>query len=155
MDIEELDLGARAYGVLKCAGIDTVEDLCRFTGHQLMHLGNFGKKCLEEVRSALEEHSLSLHDGLADPRLVLSFAGVKSRFNLGLSVARQDRESLARYSVRELFEISKRLERVLPRLEDQRMRIQLSSAIGHVAMLRHVHETVLLGDDAKVSKTQV
>jgi hypothetical protein len=155
MDIEELELGARAYGVLKAARIDTVEDLCLFTGQQLMHLGNFGKKCLDEVRRALEERSLSLHYGLADPRLMLSFGTVKPRFNLGLSVARQDRESLARYSVRELSDISKRLERVLPRLEDQRMRSQLLSAIGQVATLRHVHETVLLGDDTQVSNTRV
>jgi hypothetical protein len=31
MNIEELVVGARAYNVLRDAGIDTVEDLCLFT----------------------------------------------------------------------------------------------------------------------------
>ena len=54
MDIEELEVSNRAYTVLKGAAIDTVEDLCLFTGEQLMRLGNFGKKSLDEVRRALE-----------------------------------------------------------------------------------------------------
>jgi hypothetical protein len=60
MDIEELTIGVRAYNALKNAGIDTVEDLCLFTGEQLMHLGSFGRKSLEDVQCALAEHSLSL-----------------------------------------------------------------------------------------------
>ena len=59
ISIEELVVGARAYNVLKDAGIDTVEDLCLFTGEQLKRLGNFGRKSLDDVQSALSEHSLS------------------------------------------------------------------------------------------------
>lgn len=59
MNIEELVVGARAYNVLKDAGIDTVEDLCLFTGEQLMRFGKFGRKSLDDVQSALSEHSLS------------------------------------------------------------------------------------------------
>ena len=58
MDIEELVVGTRAYNVLKGAGIDTVEDLCLFTGEQLMHLGNFGQKSLVELREKLQEHGV-------------------------------------------------------------------------------------------------
>ena len=58
MNIEELVVGARAYNVLKGAGIDTVEDLCLFTGEQLMRFGKFGRKSLDDVQSALSEHSL-------------------------------------------------------------------------------------------------
>ena len=61
MDIDELPLGTRAYGVLKKAGVDTVEDLCLFTAEQLLHLGNFGQKSLDEVEQALQERSLCLH----------------------------------------------------------------------------------------------
>ncbi|HUB81980.1 MAG TPA: DNA-directed RNA polymerase subunit alpha C-terminal domain-containing protein [Bryobacteraceae bacterium] len=154
MDIEELDLGGRAYGVLKGARIDTVEDLCLLTAQQLMKLGNFGKKSLDEVQRALEEHSLSLNSGAADPRLLLSFVRVRSRFNLGLSVSRQNRERLARYSVRDLFEIAERLEQVRTRLEDERLRIQILSAIGQVNMLRRVHETILAGSVSGLPEVQ-
>ncbi|MBV8905419.1 MAG: hypothetical protein JOZ22_17455 [Acidobacteriia bacterium] len=109
MDIEELTIGVRAYNALKSAGIDTVEDLCLFTGKQLMHLGSFGRKSLEEVQYALTEHSLSLHRGPADTRWLVSFPGAGRRFNLGLSASNRDRESLARYSVRELARIQESL----------------------------------------------
>ena len=140
--------------MLKGARIDTAEDLCLFTAQQLMHLGNFGKKSLAEVQRALEEHSLSLNAGPADPCLLLSFVRVKSRFNLGLSASRQDRESLARYSVKDLLEIAERLEHIRTRLEDERLRIQILSAIGQVNMLRRVHETVLAGGGSGISKPQ-
>jgi len=152
MKIEELDVGARAYGVLKGAGIDTVEDLCLFTGEQLTHLGNFGKKSLDEVRGALEEHSFSLHAGPADSRLLLSFPRVGARFNLGLSVSKQDSEALARYSARELYEIADRLERVRSQVAGK-ARSQLLSAIGQVSMLRKVHETILGGGGSDVPRT--
>jgi hypothetical protein len=153
MDIEELEVSNRAYTVLKGAAIDTVEDLCLLTGEQLMRLGNFGKKSLDEVRLALEQHSLSLHPGPADSRLLVSSVKVRPRFNIGLSVARRDRESLAGYTVREISEIAERLEQVRSRVGG-RTRNQLWSAIGHLGMLRQVHETILAGGDSEVSKPQ-
>jgi hypothetical protein len=109
MNIEEVVMGARAYNVLKDAGIDTAEDLCLFTGEQLMRLGNFGRKSLDDVQSALSEHSLSLHTGAADPRLIVSFPGVGRRFNLGLSAANSGCESLAAYTARELARVQESL----------------------------------------------
>src|SRR6266496_4205566 len=105
MDIEELDVGGRAYGVLKGAGIDTVEDLCLFTAEQLLRLANFGQRSLDEVKHALEEHSFSLHTGPPDSRLMFSFPRVGARFNIALSTVNRDRESLASYTVRELCQI--------------------------------------------------
>ncbi len=153
MDIEQLEVSNRAYTVLKGAGIDTVEDLCLFTGEQLMRLGNFGKKSLAEVRSALEGHTLSLHTGPADARLLLSFPKVGARFNLALSVARRDRESLARYTSRELSQIAERLDQVRSHL-DGRVRSQLATAIAQLRMLRQVHETVLTSGGSEVSQVE-
>lgn len=72
MEIEELTLSARRYGVLKTIGIDTVEDLCLLTAEQLLGLGNFGEKSLHEVKQALETHSLSLSAGPPDTSLLMS-----------------------------------------------------------------------------------
>lgn len=89
MDIEELDLGGRAYGVLKGARIDTAEDLCLFTAQQLMHLGNFGKKSLAEVQRALEEHSL--RSTLDRPTLACCFRLSESNRGLTSASALPDR----------------------------------------------------------------
>jgi hypothetical protein len=137
MNIEELVVGARAYNVLKDAGIDTVEDLCLFTGEQLMRLGNFGRKSLDDVQSALSEHSLSLHTGPADPRLIVSCPGVGRRFNLGLSVANRGRESLAAYTARELARVQESLLLLATRVTGQ-TRTRLLTINGHVGMLRSV-----------------
>jgi hypothetical protein len=151
MDIEKLEVGARAYCVLKGAGIDTVEDLCLFTAKQLLRLRNFGQKSLDEVKHALEQHSFSLHTGPPDPRLLLSFPRVDARFNLGLSTAKRDRESLASYTVRDLCQIEERLRKVGSGVAG-RTRSQLLSAIGQVGMLRRVHETVLAGGGSELSR---
>lgn len=150
MDIEELEVSNRVYNALKGAAIDTVEDLCPLTGEQLMSLGSFGKKSLDEVRRALEQHSLSLYAGPADSRLLLSSVNVRPRFNIGLSVARRDRESLARYTVREIYGIAERLEQIRSRV-DGRTRSQLWRAIGQLAMLRQVHQTVLAAGGSEAS----
>ena len=142
MDIDELELGARAYGVLKEAGIDTVEDLCLFTAEQLLHLGNFGQKSLDEVVRTLKERSLSLHSGLADTRLLVSSIKVGPRFNLACSVSNSDRASLAKYTVRELAEIQDSLLQAASQLDGQQRR-RLLMINGHVGMLRSVHQTIL------------
>ena len=152
MNIEELVMGARAYNALKGAGIDTVEDLCLFTGEQLMRLGNFGRKSLDDVQTALSEHSLSLHTGPADPRLLVSFAGVGRRFNLGLTVANRSRESLAAYTSRELARVQESLLLLASHVTGQ-TRTRLLTINGHVGMLRSVHETVL-GKSAEQFETE-
>ena len=102
VEIDELELSTRADGVLKEAGIDTVEDLCLFTRDQLLHLGNFGRKSLDEVENTLKERSLCPNRGPANPQLLVSSIKVGQRFNLAFSVLNGDRASLARYTVREL-----------------------------------------------------
>jgi Bacterial RNA polymerase, alpha chain C terminal domain len=151
MEIEALEIGARAYNVFKSAGIDTVEDLCLLTAQQLLGLGNFGKKSLQDVIQVLEAHSLSLHAEPADRRLVLSCPGDGSRFNLGLSTANRDRDSIARYSLRELRRIQERLYRIAARVGG-RTRSQLLDVIVHVGILRQVNEAVL-ADGAELPGT--
>lgn len=142
MNIEELPLGTRAYGVLKAAGIDTIEELCLFTAEQLRRLGNFGQKSLDEVKDALKERSLSLNTGPANSRLLLSFPATRgTRFNLA-SVSDLDCERLARYTVRELASIQESLLRLASQLTEQPRR-RLLSLSGHVDVLRSIHETVL------------
>ena len=151
MDVEELNLNHRAYNALKNAGIDSVEDLCLLTQDQILRLTNVGKKSVDEVRTALEQRSLSLNAGPADPRLLLSTVKLRPRFNLGLSIARRDRESLARHTLRDLAEIMNQLENIKSRLDDGRTRNQLLAALTYLGLLRRVHETVLAGSGSDIT----
>jgi len=153
MKVEELEVSARVYNALKNASIDTVEDLCRLTGEQLMKLSNFGKKSLDELRRALAQHSLSLHTGSADPRLLVSSVKAGPRFNIGLSTVRGDRGSLAGYTLREIHRISEHLELVRSRVSGP-VRGHLSSALGHLAILKQVHETVLAAGESENSSPE-
>ena len=148
MDVEELNLNHRAYNALKNARIDSVEDLCLLTPDLILRLTNVGKKSLDEVCTALEQRSLSLNAGPADPRLLLLAVKIRPRFNLALSIARRDSESRARYTLRDLAEIMNQLENIKSRLDDGRMRNQLLAAVTHLGLLRRVHETVLAGSDS-------
>ena len=60
LPIEELDLSVRSYNCLKRAGINTVEELIKKTEEDMMKVRNLGKKSLEEVKSKLAEHGLTL-----------------------------------------------------------------------------------------------
>jgi hypothetical protein len=131
MEMEELAVGFSPYCVLKGPGIDTVEDLCVFTAKQLLRLGNFGQKSLDEVKHDLLRVRFLSKRGLADSRLLFSFPSVGARFNLGLSTVKRDRESLASYTVRDLCRIEARLQQVGSGVA-WRTRSQLLSAIGHV-----------------------
>jgi hypothetical protein len=64
------------------------------------------------------------------------------RFNLGLSTANRDRDSIARYSLRELRRIQERLYRIAARVGG-RTRSQLLDVTVHVGILRQVNEAVL------------
>ena len=154
MHINELELSYRADRVLKEAGIDTVEDLCLFTRDQLLHLGNFGRKSLDEVDNALKGRSLSLNRGPANPRLLVSSIKV-GRFNLAFSVLNGDRASLARYTVRELAQIQNSLLEVASQL-DERPRRRLLIINGHVGVLRSIHESILENgpEPSKAAKPQ-
>jgi hypothetical protein len=107
-----------------------------------MRLGNFGRKSLDDVQSALSEHLLSLHTGPANPRLIVSYPGVCRRFNLGLSVANSGRESLAAYTARELARVQESLLLLATHVTGK-TRTRLLTINGHIGMLRSVHETVL------------
>ena len=50
MNIENLDLSARAYNVLKRANINTVEQICEMSAWDLSKIRNMGKACMEEIR---------------------------------------------------------------------------------------------------------
>jgi DNA-directed RNA polymerase subunit alpha len=60
MQIEDLDLSVRSYNCLKRAGINTVEELTQKTEEDMMKVRNLGKKSLKEVKTKLDELSLSL-----------------------------------------------------------------------------------------------
>ncbi|MDQ3121344.1 MAG: DNA-directed RNA polymerase subunit alpha, partial [Actinomycetota bacterium] len=58
--IEELELGVRSYNCLKRVGIETIGDLTSKSENELVAIPNFGRKSIEEVRSALASHGLML-----------------------------------------------------------------------------------------------
>ena len=60
MTIEELELSVRSFNCLKCAGINTVEELTHKTEDDMMKVRNLGKKSLDEVKHKLEELGLGL-----------------------------------------------------------------------------------------------
>lgn len=52
--IEELELSIRAYNCLKRAGINSVEELMKYSQEEIKDLKNFGKKSASEVFQALK-----------------------------------------------------------------------------------------------------
>ena len=60
MTIEELDLSVRSFNCLKCANINTVEDLISKTQDEMIKVRNLGRKSLEEVEHKLAMMGLSL-----------------------------------------------------------------------------------------------
>ena len=62
--VEELELSVRSSNCLKNANIHTIGELTRKTEDDITKTRNFGKKSLEEIKSKLEEHHLTL--GMTD-----------------------------------------------------------------------------------------
>lgn len=60
--VDELELTVRSANALKSENILLVRDLVALTEDELMALPNLGKKSLNEVREALENHQLNLAD---------------------------------------------------------------------------------------------
>ena len=58
--IEDLDLTERPRNCLKRAQINTIGELIRYTGDDLLAIANFGQKSLDEVIERLDERGLSL-----------------------------------------------------------------------------------------------
>lgn len=64
--IDEIELTSRSRNCLKELGIQTLEDLVRYTEADLKKAKNFGETSLEDVKDALARHGLSL--GMLPPK---------------------------------------------------------------------------------------
>ena len=62
--VEELELSVRSSNCLKNANIHTIGELTKKTEEDITKTRNFGKKSLEEIKTKLEEHGLTL--GMTD-----------------------------------------------------------------------------------------
>ncbi|MBS3740877.1 MAG: DNA-directed RNA polymerase subunit alpha [Candidatus Cloacimonetes bacterium] len=60
MSVDELELSVRCSNCMAAAKIDTVKELIALTEDNLLHLRNFGKKSLDEVKKVLERYGLKL-----------------------------------------------------------------------------------------------
>ncbi len=60
VEIEELELGVRAFNCLRRVGIETIGDLLSKTEGELGAIPNFGRKSIEEVKEVLATQGLSL-----------------------------------------------------------------------------------------------
>lgn len=60
--IATLCLAIRATACLEGAGINTVGELCRLSGDELLNIRHFGETTLQEVRERLGDYGLALHD---------------------------------------------------------------------------------------------
>ena len=60
MNIEELDLSVRSYICLKCADINTVEELIEKTALEISNIENLRPRCYEEIVNKLHTIGLSL-----------------------------------------------------------------------------------------------
>lgn len=55
--IDELNLSVRTYNVLKRAGVETVEEIQSMSDTDLAMIRNLSRRCMDEVRSKLEEYA--------------------------------------------------------------------------------------------------
>lgn len=62
--IDGLDFSVRTYNCLRRTGIDTVGKLLNMSEEDLLHIRNFGQKCLVEVKDVLKEYGEYLSDSL-------------------------------------------------------------------------------------------
>ena len=60
--IDTLELTVRSHNALKRAGINTIDDLRKFTVDELRNIRNLGQKCLEEIISKLADRGYVLRD---------------------------------------------------------------------------------------------
>lgn len=62
-DIIELGLSTRTYNALRRVGVETLEQLSRFTVYDLMHIHNLGKKSIDEIIQQLQLYGIELDNG--------------------------------------------------------------------------------------------
>ena len=53
--IEELELSVRAYNCLKRKGINSIDELTKYTKDEICEIKNFGKKSAQEVFQSLKD----------------------------------------------------------------------------------------------------
>lgn len=57
--IDNLDLSVRSYNCLKRAGVTSVEHLKKMTDDDFIHIRNLSRKCVEEIKWALEKNQIT------------------------------------------------------------------------------------------------
>lgn len=62
--IDELELSVRTMNCLKMRGISTLGALTAWSEKELLHIKNFGQRCLNEVNEMLSQFDLSLREGV-------------------------------------------------------------------------------------------
>lgn len=60
--IEDMDVSIRLYNCLKNEGIKTIDQLIEKSVSDLFQIRNFGKLCMKETKSLVEEFGLSLKE---------------------------------------------------------------------------------------------
>ncbi len=60
MSVDELELSVRCSNCMAAAQIDIVRELIALTEDNMLHLRNFGKKSLDEVKKVLQRYGLKL-----------------------------------------------------------------------------------------------
>lgn len=73
LGIDELELSFRSYNCLKRAGINTVEDLCKMSCDDMMHVRNLGRRSLEEILQKLKDMGLRLGDDVQEQETYTEF----------------------------------------------------------------------------------
>ena len=53
--VEELELSVRAYNCLKRKGINSIDELTKYTKDEICEIKNFGKKSAQEVFQSLKD----------------------------------------------------------------------------------------------------
>lgn len=66
MTLEEMELSVRSYNCLKRAGINTVEDLTKYSEEDMVKVRNLGKKSLDEVIYKLRGLGYELKSGIEE-----------------------------------------------------------------------------------------
>ena len=60
VSVEALELGARAYNVLKNRGIETLDEVCQMTARNIKNLKNAGAVTVREIEDAIAKHGRTL-----------------------------------------------------------------------------------------------
>ena len=61
--VYDLEMTARSQNSLRADDIETIGDLIKFKGYELLKIPNLGKKSLTQIKDALALHNLKLKDG--------------------------------------------------------------------------------------------